>query len=62
MQITFCGAAKQVTGSMHLLTLDNGYKILLDCGLDYEQQKNFHYSPPNSFPFDPASIDVFLNP
>ncbi len=60
MQITFCGAARQVTGSMHLLTLDNGYKILLDCGLDYEQKKNFHYSPPNSFPFDPASIDVVI--
>ncbi len=33
MNIKFCGAARQVTGSSHLLTLDNGYKILLDCGL-----------------------------
>ena len=33
MDIKFCGAAGHVTGSAHLVTLDNGYKILLDCGL-----------------------------
>lgn len=33
MKIKFCGAAQEVTGSAHLLTLDDGYKILLDCGL-----------------------------
>jgi metallo-beta-lactamase family protein len=33
MNIKFCGAARQVTGSSHLVTLDNGFKILLDCGL-----------------------------
>jgi metallo-beta-lactamase family protein len=33
MQIAFHGAARNVTGSKHLLTLDNGKKILLDCGL-----------------------------
>ena len=33
MKIKFCGAAREVTGSAHLLTLDNGFKILLDCGL-----------------------------
>src|SRR5688572_6003243 len=33
MNLQFCGAARQVTGSSHLLTLDSGYKILLDCGL-----------------------------
>lgn len=33
MQIKFGGAARRVTGSAHLLTLKDGYKILLDCGL-----------------------------
>jgi len=33
VKIKFCGAAREVTGSCHLLTLNNGYKILLDCGL-----------------------------
>jgi len=33
MQIKFCGAAREVTGSAHLIILDDGTKILLDCGL-----------------------------
>ncbi|MCB0664451.1 MAG: MBL fold metallo-hydrolase [Saprospiraceae bacterium] len=33
MRIRFCGAARTVTGSAHLITLDNGFTILLDCGL-----------------------------
>jgi metallo-beta-lactamase family protein len=33
VKIKFCGAAREVTGSCHLITLQDGYKILLDCGL-----------------------------
>ena len=33
MKIKFCGAAREVTGSAHLLILDDGTQILLDCGL-----------------------------
>ena len=33
MKIAFHGAARTVTGSKHLLTLNNGTKILLDCGM-----------------------------
>lgn len=33
MKIQFIGAAREVTGSKHLITLKNGKKILLDCGM-----------------------------
>ena len=33
MKIGFHGAARTVTGSKHLITLDNGKKYLLDCGM-----------------------------
>jgi metallo-beta-lactamase family protein len=33
MKIAFHGAARVVTGSKHLLTLDSGKKYLLDCGM-----------------------------
>ncbi len=33
MKITFHGAARAVTGSKHLITLNNNTKILLDCGM-----------------------------
>lgn len=33
MKIKFCGADREVTGSAHLITLEDGTNILLDCGL-----------------------------
>ena len=33
MKIAFHGAARTVTGSKHLISLNNGKKILLDCGM-----------------------------
>lgn len=33
MKIAFHGAARSVTGTKHLLTLDNGNKYLFDCGM-----------------------------
>ncbi len=59
MQISFQGAAQFVTGSCHLLTLDDGFKILLDCGLyqGYDAKlNNFN----RDFKFDPASVDVMV--
>lgn len=60
MKITFCGAARQVTGSMHLLELESGYRVLIDCGLDYEQQREFHRGAKVNFPFMPSSIDLMI--
>lgn len=59
MKIKFCGAAREVTGSAHLIVLDNGFKILLDCGLyqgHSEPMKNFN----DSWLFDPTEINVML--
>ena len=39
MKLGFWGAAKQVTGSMFLLSFDSGYKVLIDCGLDLEKER-----------------------
>lgn len=57
MELTIWGAAEQVTGSMHLLEFDN-YKILIDCGLDYE--RDTYQEENQNFPFDPSTIDVVI--
>jgi metallo-beta-lactamase family protein len=57
MELTIWGAAQQVTGSMHLLELEN-YKILIDCGLDYE--KGNHQEQNLNFPFYPNEIDLVI--
>lgn len=59
MKLTFWGAARQVTGSMHLLTLDNGYRILVDCGMNYEQKKALNEEA-FDFEFNPGDIDLVV--
>jgi metallo-beta-lactamase family protein len=60
MKVKFCGADREVTGSAHLLTLEDGYTILLDCGLyqgNSKDMKEFN----ESFPyFDPATLDCLV--
>jgi metallo-beta-lactamase family protein len=58
MKFISWGAAEQVTGSMHMLELQDGYKILIDCGLDYENKKNNQLN--DYFPFDVEDIDLIL--
>ncbi len=59
MKIKFCGGARTVTGSSYLITLDSGYKILLDCGLyqgHAKELENFN----REWPFDPKDIDCLI--
>lgn len=57
MKLTIWGAARQVTGSMHLLQTNN-YTILIDCGLDYERDTWIEEN--EAFPFSPADIDLVI--
>jgi len=59
MKIAFHGAARTVTGSKHLLTLKNGKKILLDCGMFQgmgDQTDAFN----RDFGFEPSQVDVMV--
>lgn len=59
MKVTIWGAAQTVTGSMHLVELDNGSRLLLDCGL-YQGRRKDAWKINSELPFDPASIDAVL--
>ncbi|MGV3704817.1 MAG: MBL fold metallo-hydrolase RNA specificity domain-containing protein [Arcticibacter sp.] len=59
MTITFHGAAGTVTGSKHLIELNNGTQILLDCGMfqglgEETEELNGHFG------FNPAKIDYLI--
>jgi metallo-beta-lactamase family protein len=59
MNITFHGAAQTVTGSKHLIKLDSGLNILLECGMfqghGKETDKLNH-----EFGFTPSEIDFLI--
>jgi metallo-beta-lactamase family protein len=59
MKITFHGAARNVTGSKHLITLANGKKILLDCGLFQGMGAETDQLNSN-FGFNAGEIDVLV--
>jgi metallo-beta-lactamase family protein len=52
------GAAKQVTGSCHLITC-NDRRVLIDCGL-FQGSEETERANAEPFGFDPASIDALL--
>ena len=59
MKIKFCGADREVTGSCHLITLEDGFKILLDCGLYQGADKNLEDFNAKWL-FDPAEINCLI--
>jgi len=58
MKLHFWGAAKTVTGSMHLIEA-NGYRLLLDCGM-FQGRRQEARERNEQFPFNPASIDAVV--
>ena len=58
MKVEFLGAAQTVTGSMHLLSI-NDKKILLDCGL-FQGRRKETYERNKNFSFDPTKIDAVV--
>lgn len=66
MQLGFWGATRQVTGSMSMLTIDGDYKILIDCGLDFEKERKnwtngiFKKEEGFIFPFEVTEINLVI--
>lgn len=59
MNISFHGAARTVTGSKHLITLDNGKKLLLDCGM-FQGMGKQTIELNSNFGFDASTIDYMI--
>jgi metallo-beta-lactamase family protein len=58
MHLQFQGAARTVTGSMHILTV-GGKTLLLDCGM-YHGRREEAWKRNSEFPLDPAAIDAVV--
>ena len=59
MKIAFHGAARTVTGSKHLITLKNGKKLLLDCGM-FQGMGAETDMLNRDFGFDAKEVDVMI--
>lgn len=58
MNIAFLGAARSVTGSMHLLAV-NGTRILLECGL-FQGRRQEAFDRNRNLPFAAATVDAMV--
>ena len=58
MKLTVLGAARTVTGSMHLIE-HQGQKLLIDCGI-FQGKREESYFVNLHFPFDPSKIDAMI--
>ncbi|MET0636489.1 MAG: MBL fold metallo-hydrolase [Chitinophagaceae bacterium] len=59
MKIAFHGAAQTVTGSKHLITLKNGKKVLLDCGM-FQGMGPETDGMNRQFGFEPREVDILI--
>jgi len=58
MKITFHGAARTVTGSKHLIEV-NDTRLLLDCGL-VQGKRSESYESNKNLPFDATTVDMLI--
>ena len=58
MRLTFWGAARTVTGSLHLLEFEGG-RVLMDCGL-FQGRRAEAATMNSSFPVSPRKVDAVL--
>lgn len=58
LRVTFWGAARTVTGSMHLVELPH-FRFLLDCGL-YQGRRQEAFRRNSEFPFRASQIDAVV--
>jgi len=58
MRLTFWGAARTVTGSLHLLEFEGG-RVLMDCGL-FQGRRAEAATMNSSFPVSPKKVDAVL--
>ncbi len=58
MRVSFLGAARTVTGSMHLVEA-NGKRILLDCGL-FQGRRQETFDRNRTLPFDARTLDAMV--
>lgn len=59
MKIAFFGAARAVTGSKHLITLESGTRFLLDCGM-FQGMGHVTDKLNEFFGFKPSSVDFMI--
>jgi metallo-beta-lactamase family protein len=58
VQIQFFGGTQSVTGTCHLITVNN-HKILLDCGL-YQGKRSEYFRRNRELPFEASTVDAMV--
>lgn len=58
MAIKFCGGARTVTGSMHLVSTNHS-NVILDCGL-FHGHRDEYYEVNSHFSFNPQNLDACI--
>jgi len=56
VSIKFCGGARTVTGSVHLVTTKHS-KVILDCGL-FQGKRDESFAINSTFPFNPQNLNA----